>query len=192
MKRYLAAGVGLASLLIVIVAAWLFSGVYDIAADQPHWTLTSKFIDTLRDRSIDARAKTVAIPSNLGDARVVKSGAGQFAAMCSSCHTAPGEQASDLNQGLYPRPTDFTKVQAEPARSFWVIKHGIKMSGMPAWGGSHDDEMVWALVGFLQKMPSISAEQYQSLIKDAPDRHMESMDHASPSAKDAGHMAPMK
>ena len=66
------------------------------------------------------------------------------------------------------------------------------MSGMPAWGGTHDDAMVWASVGFLQKMSETSAEQYKALIKDAPADHMGSMNESPSAGKTMRGMAPMK
>jgi mono/diheme cytochrome c family protein len=131
-RRHLVAAATLVAIALVASAAWVYTGLYDIAADQPHWGVTSKFINTLRDRSINTRSEKITPPDNLSDAGLVKKGAAQFAAMCSGCHTGPGEQPSDLNEGLYPTPPDFTKVKTEPARAFWIIKHGVKMSGMPA------------------------------------------------------------
>ena len=191
LRRHLLAAVTLAGIGLIALAAWVYTGLYDIAADQPHWGVTSKLITTLRDRSINTRAEKIVIPGNLSDAGLVKRGAAQFAAMCSSCHTGPGEQPSDLNEGLYPKPPDFGKVRIEPARAFWIIKHGVKMSGMPAWGGSHDDDLIWAMVGFLQKMPQTTPAQYKDLTKDAPTDHMEPKGNASSPGMDMGTMAPM-
>ena len=46
---------------------------------------------------------------------------------------------------------------------FWIVKHGIKASGMPSWGPTHDDQRIWAMVAFLQKLPQLTPEQYQIL-----------------------------
>ncbi|MGH6831853.1 MAG: c-type cytochrome, partial [Methyloceanibacter sp.] len=50
----------------------------------------------------------------------------------------------------------------------WVVKHGIKMTGMPAWGVTHSDELLWDVVAFLRKLPELTPEQYQTLVKSAP------------------------
>ena len=76
--------------------------------------------------------------------------------MCASCHLAPGQAGSELRQGLYPLPPDLTAEKAEkadPRRAFWVIKHGVKISAMPAWGATHDDTTIWSMVAFLQTLP---------------------------------------
>ena len=78
---------------------------------------------------------------------------------------------SDFTLGLYPEPPNLTLNHSghdEPkivqAREyFWIIKHGIKGSGMPAWGPGHTDEQIWNLVAFLQRLPELSPEQYQIL-----------------------------
>ena len=56
-----------------------------------------------------------------------------------------------------------------PAEEFWVVKHGLKMTGMPAWGVTHDDELLWDVVAFLRKLPELTPDQYQALVKSAPD-----------------------
>ena len=55
------------------------------------------------------------------------------------------------------------------------MKHGLKMTGMPAWGLTHDDDMLWDVVAFLRKIPELSADQYQALVKSAPMTHDEMM-----------------
>jgi hypothetical protein len=52
--------------------------------------------------------------------------------------------------------------------AIWIIKHGVKTTGMPAWGITHDDELLWDVVAFLRKLPELTAEQYQALVKSAP------------------------
>lgn len=166
MKRALGAAAVL-TLLAALAAAFVYSGAYNIAADEPHWPLTERLIATLRTRSIEARAGGVAVP-DLADRKRVLKGAGQYAEMCAACHLAPGVPDTPLRQGLYPKPPELAKHRMDPRTSFWVVKHGIKMTGMPAWGASHDDETLWSLVAFLQKLPELDARQYRELVDKAP------------------------
>ena len=62
-----------------------------------------------------------------------------------------------------------------PAEEFWVIKHGIKMSGMAAWGKTHSDALIWDMVALLQKLPSLSPAAYKILVRNAPADHDEMM-----------------
>ena len=146
------------------VAGGIYFGAIHPGADQPHSSVVFKLIETARDRGISMRAQAVSVPS-LGDAAQVLSGAGNYAAMCTTCHLAPGMAPTELSQGLYPAPPALTELGApDPARAFWVIKHGLKASGMPAWGTSMADEYIWNMVAFLQQAPGMTAEQYQTLV----------------------------
>jgi mono/diheme cytochrome c family protein len=71
---------------------------------------------------------------------------------------------SDIRPGLYPHPPNLaqSQMQAEQ-RAFWIIKHGIKMSAMPAWGKSLDDDAIWDIVAFVRKLPEMTPQTYQEL-----------------------------
>ncbi|MBL8270514.1 c-type cytochrome, partial [Steroidobacter sp.] len=89
-----------------------------------------------------------------------------YDSMCARCHLSPGAAATELSRGLYPRPPNLTKSAGQtPARAFWIIKHGIKATGMPAWGKSMDDDYVWDLVALLSQLPTMSAEQYAAEVR---------------------------
>jgi len=103
--------------------------------------------------------------------------------MCADCHFAPGTQQSEIREGLYPQPPNLTeKTDLVPAEMFWAIKHGIKMSAMPAWGKTHDDQNIWGIVAFLQQLPDLTPEQYRALVQSNsrghepshPDKHSHS------------------
>lgn len=170
------AGVLLACLGAVFVV--VYSGSYDIAADTPHSQPVYWLLQKVRQYSVAARAQDV-VPNNLGDSKRVASGAGQYAEMCSNCHLAPGMKRTEISRGLYPRAPELRRGSGlTPAEEFWVIKHGIKMTGMPAWGLTHEDELLWDVVAFLRKMPELTAEQYRALVESAPthDEMMQKMD----------------
>lgn len=154
------------AILVVVSSAALavaYSGGYNVAADEPHWNLTSRVLATVRDRSIAVRAADLTVP-NLADPALIALGAEHYGAMCTGCHLAPGTGDNEMRQGLYPKPPNLTeKRDRNPAESFWIIKHGLKMSGMPAWGVTHDDESLWGLVAFLQQLPALDAAGYAAL-----------------------------
>jgi mono/diheme cytochrome c family protein len=137
--------------LAVLLAAGdvLYSGLYDVAATAPHWGMTSWLLDTARTRSIKAHAAGILAPPGLDDPAKVLIGVEHYAAHCAVCHGAPGVPKGDIGRGLYPPPPDLAKTAPlyTPAELFWTVKHGIKMSGMPAWS-DHSDEALWATVGF--------------------------------------------
>ena len=157
----------LLAVLLAGLAAFVYSGLYDIGADTPHTRPGFAAMQTLRERSIQRRAAGIAVPGR-EDPQLILKGAGQYAAMCTGCHLGPGMAESEIRPGLYPRPPNLSRVRVDPRVAFWVIKHGIKMSAMPAWGISHDDGSFWSMVAFLQKLPSMSPQQYKDIVARAP------------------------
>ena len=152
-----------AMLAVLAVGAALFvvSGIYDIGADDHHTALVTALIGELRDRSIAVRAQPLVAP-DLSDAGQIAAGAKLYALHCVACHLAPGVNRSDLNRGLYPHPPNLAQQAPPEARhAFWVVKHGIKMSAMPAWGRTLDDAAVWELVAFVRQLPSMTEENYE-------------------------------
>jgi mono/diheme cytochrome c family protein len=91
-------------------------------------------LQATRERAIARSAAAITLPCNLDDPQVILKGAGQYAAMCTECHLVPGMRDSELRAGLYPRPPNLSEISVDPREEFWVIKHGIEMSAMPAWG----------------------------------------------------------
>ena len=177
---------GLLVLVAVGTGAVIWSGAYNIAADEPHWPLTERLMETVRDRSIAARASDVVAPA-LDDESLIRKGAGNYDAMCAGCHLEPGEDHTELGAGLYPAPPNLSRDRIDdPAEAFWVIRHGIKMSGMPAWGKSIDDGSIWGMVAFLQQLPEMSAEQYHELV-EASEGHSHGSGEAHDHADDEHH-----
>lgn len=158
----------LAGIVIIAVAfgAYVWFGGYNFAADVPHWPITERSIELLRDRSVEARAESIK-PPLLTDVGLIEKGAGQYAEMCVSCHLAPGVAQTEMRQGLYPVPPDLTKEKIDAREAFWVIKHGIKMTAMPAWGKTHDDATIWSMVAFLQNLPGMTQQQYDAMVSRA-------------------------
>jgi mono/diheme cytochrome c family protein len=149
---------------IAFAALFVYSGAFDVAADTPHSALVYAVMETVRDRSIAVRIKGIEVPP-LDDPKLIADGGQHYAEMCVDCHLAPGAKESEIREGLYPQPPNLTEhMHASSAEMFWVIKHGIKMSAMPAWGKTHDDRSIWGIVAFLQKLPEFTPDQYQALV----------------------------
>jgi mono/diheme cytochrome c family protein len=162
-RRTLLVLLGLVVAIVVATSGFVWSGAYDVGADAPHTRPVYALLETIRDRSIQTRAASLQVPDLSDPARVIQ-GSGNYQAMCAGCHLAPGMAATELSQGLYPAPPELTKMATSPAEAFWAIKHGIKSSGMPAWGKSMQDEYIWNLAAFLQELPKLSPEQYKTTV----------------------------
>jgi mono/diheme cytochrome c family protein len=180
-----AASALLTATAVVVVA--IYAGLYNVAADVPHTQPVYWLLETARDRSVAAHAANIEVPDDLDNDDRVVSGAGQYAEMCAGCHLAPGMKRTEVSRGLYPRAPELRRgSELTPAEEFWVAKHGIKATGMPAWGVTHSDEMLWDVVAFLQKLPELTPEQYESLVESAP-THDEMMQEMEAGDGHAGH-----
>jgi mono/diheme cytochrome c family protein len=159
------------SLLIVVLAvvlggaAVIYAGFYDVSATAPHWAVTTWLMETARTRSIRVHAAAIQMPSGLGDPAKVLIGVEHFAAHCAVCHGAPGVPRGDIAEGLYPQPPNLARAATfyTDGELFWIIKHGIKMTGMPAWG-NHSDAELWATVAFIKRLPRMSDQDYARLV----------------------------
>ena len=162
-------------LLLVAAGVAIYAGLYNVGADVPHTQPVYWLLDTVRERSVAARAQNIAVPKDLDDAKRISIGAGEYSEMCSGCHLAPGIKRTEISRGLYPRAPELRRnTDLTPAEQFWIVKHGLKMTGMAAWGVTHDDDLLWDVVAFVRKLPELTPEQYQTMVKDAP-KHEEIM-----------------
>ncbi len=153
------------AIFIVAGAIFVWSGIYNIAADDHHLPITASLINTLRDRSIAMRDGNEQMPT-LDDPALISAGARLYAKHCAGCHRAPGMPDTDAQRrGLYPQPPLLAKNGVDdPQEAFWYVKHGIKMTAMPAWGLTFDDHKIWSLVSFISnRLPKLTAAQYQQI-----------------------------
>lgn len=155
-----------AALLAGTLLVFIYSGLYDVAASTPDAGVVGWALGTIQSRSVHRRAEEVQVPP-LDDPAMVRRGFALYHQLCVTCHGAPGVALSEIGQGLNPEPPELAGEAEEPGELFWVTKHGIKMTGMPAFGVTHDDEEIWAIVAFLRKMPDMSPEDYQALVRAA-------------------------
>lgn len=183
---------GLGLLVVLGGLGFLYSGWYPMGADVPHNRLTYWTLETLRERSIARSIRDLKVPA-LDDPQMLIAGGADYNDMCAGCHLQPGKRSSEFTLGLYPQPPNLAMsiespgdATASAARQFWIIKHGIKASGMAAFGKTHDDDRIWAMVAFLQKLPTLDAVQYQILTARAPGKMGHESHGAAAPADDAG------
>lgn len=165
--KFLTGAVSMLVILIIGSLIFIYSGIYDMSATVHHSKLTLWMINTLKDNSINHHINDSNLkPPDLSDTSLVKMGFVHYREMCVSCHGAPGVDQSDIIvKGLYPRPPKLVRTAKEftPQQLFWITKNGFKMTGMPAFGPTHSDDMIWAMVAFTEKLPTLTKEQYQFL-----------------------------
>jgi mono/diheme cytochrome c family protein len=160
------------TLIVVVVVAALAAaggaafGVYNVAATEQHTAPVYWLLDFALKRSIEQRAEHVAVPP-LDDRALVQRGFRLYRGACVQCHGAPGEAPDPLGLGMLPAPANLAHTAREwkPAELYWVVKHGIKMTGMPAWKFRLPEEDLWAIVAFLRELPKFSPAEYLELTR---------------------------
>jgi mono/diheme cytochrome c family protein len=164
MVRFLAFIGFLAIVIAVGAAGYFFGGFYSVAATAEEPALVKWMLVQVRQASIARHAKGTTEPAANDEA--VRSGARAYSTRgCVNCHGAPDVEWAKWSEGLQPDPPDLKKVAGErsPSELFWVVKNGIKMTGMPGFGatGVSDDE-IWTIVAFLKKLPTVSPADYKA------------------------------
>lgn len=161
------AALGLAAALVG--GAVVFGGLYDVASTTQHWQLTYTVVERAMRQSVKLRARDIEEPP-LADERIALRGAGCFRDRCVQCHGAPGVAPDDIGKSMQPLPGPLVDArQRWRARElYWLTRHGIRMSGMPAWEFRLRDEELWALVAFMERLPDLNATTYADWLRRAP------------------------
>ena len=156
----------LIALVLVVLAQLIIisTGAYDIAATRDDYKLEQWLLSTTMKRSVARRADEVTVPAAFTDEQM-QEGFRDFKDMCEPCHGAPGKKDSEVRAGMNPRPPDLTESARHwnRAQLFWIIKYGVRMTGMPAFGPTHQEQELWNLVAFVEQLPQIDAERYRAL-----------------------------
>lgn len=149
-----------------MIFAW--SGLFNVAASSGHWKVTEWFLHWTMRNSVKTHSYW-STPEEVTTDQPSVSAAGHFAASCASCHGAPGQRPSPVMQAATP-PAPNLAVNARDwtdRHLFWIIEHGVKYSGMPAWGAKGRPDEVRRMVAFVRRLPTMSATEYRSLTQGA-------------------------
>jgi mono/diheme cytochrome c family protein len=158
-----AAALGAAAGFTVLRAGW-----YNIGATSPHLPIVYKLLEQAMRYSVRHHAREVAVPPPGGQAQVLR-GAAVYRDNCAQCHGGPGFAQSIHGMSMQPLPGPLADASKhwKPRELYWITRHGIKMSGMPAWEFHLSDDEMWAVVAFLNRLPALSAADYRALTADA-------------------------
>jgi len=173
-------------------AGVIYSGAYNVAATAEHWPITRWVLAEAVHQSVERRAADIRAPESGGQSQLLV-GAANFDAMCSGCHEPPGANPSVAAQGMYPRPPSLAEAGEHMSASeiYWILKHGIKASGMPAWGGTHSDDDLWAMTAFVKQLPDMSKTDYDQMVASAGasgiGHHAGGHEHGHDDSPDDGH-----
>ena len=169
--RFLAVVGALAIILLIGAAVFFFGGFYNVAANEQDNGVVASALVHVRQASISRHANATP-PGSLEDAATIRSGAHAFLERgCVNCHGGPGATWAKFSEGLNPAPPDLKEVVggAQPAQLFWIIKNGIRMTGMPSFGATGvPDQEIWSIVAFLKKLPTVSDADFKTWSTSSP------------------------
>ncbi|MEW9854912.1 c-type cytochrome [Novosphingobium sp. M1R2S20] len=160
-RSVLIGAAGMLSLLLAFALIVVLTGAYNVAADDRHETPVGWALTTTMRNSVQNRASEIRVPAMTP--AMVAAGAAPYKAMCQHCHGGVGASREKWAHGMRPMPPALASAAAEwkPEEVFWIVKHGVKMSGMPSFGGSHDERALWNIAAFVKALPQMTPEQYK-------------------------------
>ncbi len=148
----------------IILVIFVYSGLYNVSTLSPDPSVIKWIFSTTSDSSAEHHSRGIAAPS-LTEPSMVVAGFRVYHEMCETCHGAPGVEKTDISRGLYPHPPNLADSAKEltAGRLFWVIKNGIKSTGMPGFGRTNPDGKIWTIVAFLERMKNMTAADYAAM-----------------------------
>lgn len=150
--------------LVTLVLGVAAAGLVPIAASSGHWKITDWFLHWTMQNSARTYS-AVQTPKQVRDDSGLVSAAGHFRQACQVCHGAPGEPPSPVMQAATPPAPDLAKTAGHytDRELFWIIRHGVKYTGMPAWPAPGRDDEVRRMVGFVRDLPTMTPQRYREL-----------------------------
>lgn len=151
----------------IIGTAVLVSGIYNVASTSQHLQFVHTVLEKGMHYSVRLHARKVVVPP-LEDRQMIAGGAQIYHAHCLACHGAPGVAQDGIGMGMQPVPGPLVDAAAkwQANEMYWIVRHGIKMSGMPAWEYRMADEELWQVVAFMQQMARLSPADYAAVTQN--------------------------
>jgi mono/diheme cytochrome c family protein len=170
---------------IAVGIVFLYTGFYNVAATHQHLAPTYWLLQIGLSESIERQARHVVAPRG-SDESSLERGRTLYAAHCVQCHGAPGVAPEPFSLGLTPLPKNLAPIARErsAAELYWVIKNGIKMTGMPAWAFRFSESDLWAVTSYVRQLPLVSPQEYAARAK--PDAGQDQALTTAEAPRDAG------
>jgi len=161
----------LGGLGVLGAAVMVLGGVYNVAAIYQHTRPVYEILDFALDRSVEVRLDGVDAPP-LDDPLLAERGFLIYRDKCVQCHGAPGVPPDDLGKGMLPLPNNLAQTAREKSAEYiyWVVANGIRMTGMPAWQYRFNEQDLWAVVAFVERLPEFSPKEYEKWDRKAGER----------------------
>jgi mono/diheme cytochrome c family protein len=145
-------------------AAVFYGGWYDVGATKHHFQTVYSVLEKGMQYSVRRNARDIAVPP-LDAPEQVRRGAAVYRDHCAQCHGGPGFAQSSIGMSMQPVPGPLidATLNWKEREIYWITRHGIKMSGMPAWEFHLSDADIWATVAFIRQLPDMSAQDYRAI-----------------------------
>jgi cytochrome c553 len=154
-------------LTVLVALCYSLSGHVDVAATSQDNRFVAWLLHATYQHSLDLQSSAVVVPGNLLTPEHIQAGARLYDQHCVFCHGAPGVIPDAIGAGISPpAPRLLAAVRKNnPQSTYWVMRHGVKMTAMPAFGRSLPDDDLWNLAAFLRAGRGINAAHYDLLRK---------------------------
>jgi mono/diheme cytochrome c family protein len=143
--------------------AFAYSGLFEVEASKPHSWLIDWTTKTTMTHSVRRHAIGIEAPATASSEQVID-GFCQFEKHCVACHGAPAVPRESWANGMTPDPPYLVDARSKwrPRELYWIVRNGIKMTGMPAWEREMSQQQTWDVVAFLGAMPKLPSGTYVS------------------------------
>ncbi|PTQ07410.1 cytochrome C [Sphingomonas oleivorans] len=156
--------IGIVATIVIgsMILAW--SGLISVAASSGHWKISDWFLHWVMRNSVRTQT-ALSVDGAVSDDRALVAAAGHYAAACTVCHGAPGEPPSPLMRAATPPAPSLTGTadRWSERQHFWIIRHGVKYTGMPAWPAATREDEVRRMVAFVRRVGHMSPAEYRRL-----------------------------
>ena len=157
----------------------IVSGIYNVAATAPHTALVRVILNWTMRSSVRAHAGNELRETWSEDQ--ARKGFKDYDAMCIICHSAPGKERSYISKGPATGASEILvdnfRHDGAARSSFGSSKNGVKMTAMPAFGPTHQDQQIWNTVAFVRRLPRLSAEQFKAMESEIKKTSENEQDH---------------
>jgi cytochrome c553 len=170
--------IGGAALVLIAV----LGGAIPVGASSGHWAVTAWVLDLVKRRSVAVRSLGVETPP-LDRPGLVRVGANHYEVACRGCHGSPSTRMPIVPSRMTPHPPNLAHQVArwQPRELFYLVRHGIKFTGMPAWPSAERPDEIWSVVAFVRRLPAMDAGSYQAY-RGSPPATIDAADIASVAA----------
>ncbi len=164
------------TIIVVLVAgacvalAVMWWGLVNVGADNPHPAVVRWYLANTMEHSVQRHAQRLKAPASTQVS--IAEGAVHYGRMCVLCHGAPGVEPLEIGKGLSPQPPDLMRTANDwtVEQIYWLAKHGVGDTGMPAFSATEEDADLWAIAFLVHQLPQLTAAEYSKLVAEGTAR----------------------